>query len=308
MSQLTAKTRAQLQKAAFAYVDSKGRRRLPIHDEAHVRNALARFNQTRFEDDAARERARKRLLTAAKKYGIVPIGFIAGQLATERLEGESSARAGVMRGLPSGQVTLLLADIEDSTGLLRRLEDRYAHLLDDVRRLLRRAVQRSGGKEVDVRADELFAVFKRAPGALAAALAIQRGVGARSWPTGAKVRLRIGIHTGRPTVTDGGYVGLAVHIAARICSAGHGGQILLSSDTVREVEGSAPRNVSFRSLGAHRLQGLPEPQPLFQLEAPDLSGNFPAPRTTKGSFRPSDEPTIGARGSNHVVRTRSRSR
>jgi len=308
MSQLTTKTRAQLRNAAFAYVDSKGRRRLPIHDEAHVRNALARFNQTRFEDDAARERARKRLLTAAKKYGIVPIGFIAGQLATERLEGESRARAGVVRGLPSGQVTLLLTDIEDSTGLLRLLEDRYANLLGDVRRLLRRAVQRSGGKEVDIRADEAFAVFKRPSGALAAALAIQRRVGSRSWPAGAKVRLRIGIHTGRPTLTDGGYVGLAVHTAARICSAGHGGQILLSSDAVRAVEASAPRNLSFRCLGAHRLQGLPEPQPLFQLEAPDLPGNFPAPRTTKGSFQPFDEPTIGARGSNHVVRTRSRSR
>ena len=307
MSQLTAKTRAQLRNAAFAYVDSKGRRRLPIHDEAHVRNALARFNQMRFEDDAARERARKRLLTAAKKYGIVPIGFITGQLATERQEGKSTARAGVVRGLPSGQVTLLLTDIEDSTGLLRLLEDRYANLLGDVRRLLRRAVQRSGGKEVDIRADEAFAVFKRPSGALAAALAIQR-VGSRSWPAGAKVRLRIGIHTGRPTLTDGGYVGLAVHTAARICSAGHGGQILLSSDAVRAVEASAPRNLSFRSLGAHRLQGLPEPQPLFQLEAPDLPGNFPAPRTTKGSFQPFDEPTIGARGSNHVVRTRSRSR
>ena len=101
MSQLSAKTRAQLRNTAFAYIDSKGRRRLPIHDEAHVRNALARFNQTRFEDDAARERARKRLLTAAKKYGIVPIGFISGQLATERLEGESSARAGVVRKSPS---------------------------------------------------------------------------------------------------------------------------------------------------------------------------------------------------------------
>src|ERR687887_534815 len=149
MSQLTTKTRAQLRNAAFAYVDSKGRRRLPIHDEAHVRNALARFNQTKFEDDAARERARKRLLTAAKKYGIVPIGFITGQLLT---------------------------DIEDSTGLSRLLEDGYANLLADVRGLLRRAVQRSGGKEVDMRADELFAVFKRPSGALAAALAIQRSV------------------------------------------------------------------------------------------------------------------------------------
>jgi class 3 adenylate cyclase len=147
-------------------------------------------------------------------------------------------------------------------------------------------VQRSGGKEVDIRADELFAVFKRPSGALAAALAIQRRVGSRSWPAGAKVRLRIGIHTGRPTLTDGGYVGLAVHTAARICSAGHGGQILLSTDAVRAVEASAPRDVSFRNLGAHRLQGLPEPQPLFQLEAPDLPGNFPAPRTTSESFRP----------------------
>jgi class 3 adenylate cyclase len=283
-------------------VDSKGRRRLPIHDEAHVRNAFARFSQTKFEDDAARERARKRLLTAAKKYGIVPIGFITGQLATERLEGASRARAGVVRGLPSGQVTFLLTDIEDSTGLLRLLEDRYANLLSDVRRLLRRVVQRSGGT------DELFAVFKRPSAALAAALAIQRRVGSRSWPAGTKVRLRIGIHTGRPTLTDGGYVGLAVHTAARVCSAGHGGQILLSSDTVRALEASAPRDVGFRSLGAHRLQVLPEPQSLFQLEAADLPGNFPAPGTKKESLQPSDKPTIGARGSNHVVRTRSRSR
>jgi class 3 adenylate cyclase len=307
MSQLTTKTRAQLRGAAFAYVDSKGRRRLPIHDEAHVRNALARFNQTKFEDDSARERARKRLLTAAKKYGIVPIGFIAGQLAAERLEGESRARTGVVRGLPGGQVTFLLSDIEDSTGLLRLLEDRYANLLDDMRRLLRRAVQRSGGKEVDIRADELFAVFKRPSGALAAALAIQRRFGSRSWPAGAKVRLRIGIHTGRPTLTDSGYVGLPVHTAARICSAGHGGQILLSSDAVRAVEASAPPDVSFRCLGAYRLQGLPERLPLFQVEASDLPGSFPAPRTTKVSFRP-DEPTTGARGSNYMARTRSRSR
>ena len=308
MSQLTAKTRGQLRNTAFAYVDSKGRRRLPIHDEAHIRNALARFNQTRFEGDEARERARKRLLAAAKKYGIVPIGFITGQIVTERIEGESRGRAGVARGLPSGQVTLLLADIEDSTGLLRLLEDRYAILLADVRRLLSRAVQRSGGKEVDIRADELFAVFKRPSGALAAALAIQRSVGSRSWPAGAKVRLRIGIHTGSPTPTDGGYVGLAVHTAARICSAGHGGQILLSSNAVRAVETSTPRNVNFRSLGAHRLQGLPEPQPLFQVEAPDLARTFPALRTAKKPSQPFDGPTMATRGSDQVVRTRSRSR
>ena len=179
MSRLSAKARAQLPNTAFAYVNSKGQRRLPIHDEAHVRTALARFNQVKFEDDATRERARKKLLTAAKKYGIVPIGFITGQLATERLEGESRGRDAVPRNLPTGQVTFLLADIEDSTGVLRRVGDGYASLLGDVRRLLRRAVQRCGGKEVDVRADELFAVFKRPTGALEAAITIQRSLKSR---------------------------------------------------------------------------------------------------------------------------------
>ena len=84
MSRLDASKRARLPNSAFAYVDSRGRRRLPIHDEAHVRNALARFNQVAFEDEAIRERARKRLLIAAKKHGIVPIGFITGQLQSER--------------------------------------------------------------------------------------------------------------------------------------------------------------------------------------------------------------------------------
>jgi class 3 adenylate cyclase len=279
MSQLSARIRAKLPNAAFAYVDAKGQRRLPIHDESHVRNALSRFNQIKFEDDAARERARKRLLTAAKKYGIVPIGFISGQIETERQEGESRGRAGVARALPKGQVTLLLTDIEDSTGLLRRLGDRYAELLDGVRRLLRRVVRRTGGREVDVRADELFAAFRRPAGALEAALAIQRMVGARAWPGGAGVRLRIGIHTGRPTLTDSGYVGLPVHVAARVCAAGHGGQILLSEAAVGAVEASAPAGVGFRPLGAHRLHGLPERQPLFQLTAPDLPAKFPPPRT-----------------------------
>src|SRR4030088_324367 len=83
MPQLDGKTRADLPDSAFAYIDSKGRRRLPINDEAHVRNALARFNQTSFEDEAARDRARTRLRKAAKRYGIVPIGFMTGQLRSQ---------------------------------------------------------------------------------------------------------------------------------------------------------------------------------------------------------------------------------
>jgi class 3 adenylate cyclase len=278
MALLGAKARRHLPDTAFAYVDSKGQRRLPIHDESHVRNALARFNQVRFEDDRARERARRRLLAAAKRHGIVPIGFFAGQLAAEREEGESRARAAVARDLPTGQVTFLLTDIEDSTGLLRRLGDGYAGLLAEVRRLLRRAVQRAGGREVDVRADELFAVFERPARALDAALLIQRRLGSRAWPEGARVRVRIGIHTGRPTLTDSGYVGLPVHTAARLCAAAHGGQTLLSEAAVRAVQAARPAGVRFRALGRHRLRGLPEPEALYQLDAPDLPARFPPPR------------------------------
>jgi class 3 adenylate cyclase len=290
MSRLSAKARAQLPNTAFAYVNSKGQRRLPIHDEAHVRAALSRFNQITFEDDATRERARKRLLTAAKKYGIVPIGFITGQLATERLEGESRGRDAVPRNLPAGQVTFLLTDIEDSTGLLRRVGDGYASLLGDVRRLLRRAVQRSGGSEVDARADELLAVFKRPTGAIEAAITIQRGLTSRAWPDGANVKVRIGLHTGRPVLTESGYVGLALHTAARICAVGHGGQIVLSSATVRAVKAALPVGVGLQQLGAHRLQGLRDLETLFQLEADGLQASFPPPRTAVESADRPREP------------------
>src|SRR6266566_3765382 len=209
MTYLDAKARAQLPNSAFAYIDARGRRRLPINDEGHVRNALSRFNQTTFEDEAARDRARTRLLNAAKKYGIVPVGFITGQLQNVRIRGEDEARASEVRTLPTGFVTFLLADIEDSTGLVRQLGDRYSALLADIRK--------SGGREVDVRADELFAVFKQAAPALDAALLIQRNVLATAWPDALLVRVRVGLHTGRPTLTDAGYVGIAVNTAARVC-------------------------------------------------------------------------------------------
>jgi class 3 adenylate cyclase len=279
MTQLDAKTREKLPNSAFAYIDSRGRRRLPINDGAHVRNALARFNQTTFEDEAARDRARTRLLKAAKKYGIVPVGFITGQLQNVRIRGEAEARVSEVRTLPTGLVTFLLADLEDSTGLVRHLGDRYSGLLADVRKLLRGAIRKSGGREVDVRADELFAVFKQAAAALDAALAIQRKALLKVWPDGLTVRVRIGLHTGRPTLTDAGYVGIAVHTAARVCFAAHGGQILLSHTARDAVDGSEPADIHFRDLGLHQLQGLPGLEALFQAEAPDLASEFPPPRT-----------------------------
>lgn len=269
MPQLDRKQRARLPDSAFAHVDSLGRRRLPIHDESHVRNALARFNQVVFEDEAARDRARTRLLKAAKRYGIVPIGFITGQLRRHQPPS---------RRLPEGEVTFLLADIEDSTGLLRRLGDGYARLLADVRGLLRLAIGEAGGVEVDVRADELFAVFPLPLDALTAALAIQRRVRDGAWPEGLELRIRVGLHTGTPTLTESGYVGLAVHAAARICFAAHGRQIVLSR-SAREALGSSSPEVAFRELGHHLLAGIPEPELLFQVEVADLPHDFPPPRT-----------------------------
>jgi class 3 adenylate cyclase len=266
MPPLGAKERAKLPDSAFAYIDARGRRRLPIHDAAHVRNALARFSQVAFEDEAARDKARMRLLRAARKHGIVPIGFVSAQLQPQRK-------------LPKGQVTFLLTDIEGSTQLLGRLDDRYAPLLADIRRLMRAAVRRAGGREVDVRADELFAVFEQAPAAVEAALAIQRAMRATTWPDGVDVRARIGVHRGRPTLTDTGYVGLSVHAAARICAAAHGGQIVVSSAVRSAVLESLADGVSLRSLGTWRFQGLREPEDLYQVEAADLLGDFPPLRS-----------------------------
>ena len=266
MPPLGPKERAELPDSAFAYVDSRGRRRLPINDPAHVRNALARFSQVAFEDEGARDKARTRLLRAAKKHGIVPIGFVSAELQPQRK-------------LPTGQVTFLLTDIERSTELLGRLDDRYAPLLADVRRLVRAAVRRAGGREVDARADELFAVFESAPAALAAALAIQRAMRANAWPDGVDVRVRIGVHRGRPTLTDTGYVGLSVHTTARICSAAHGGQIVVSSAVRSAVHTSLADGVSLRSLGAWRFQGLREAEDLYQVDVADLPADFPPLRS-----------------------------
>lgn len=276
MAPLNQKTRDGLPDSAFAYIDARGRRRLPVNDAAHVRNALARFNQVVFDDEDSRRRALERLLKAARRFGIVPVGFMTGQLRTWS----------TTRRLPEGMVTLLFADIEDSTGLLNRLGDRYTACLDDIRRVLRAAVQASGGVEVDARADELFAVFEGASPALAAAVAIQRGMTAQAWPDSLPVRLRLGLHTGRPTLTRGGaYVGLAVNTAARVCAAGHGGQILLTAACHQAVAESEPAaaDLVLRELGAFPLKGLESAEVLFQVEAADLVREFPALRVAAGA-------------------------
>ncbi|MGZ4333179.1 MAG: DUF6582 domain-containing protein [Gaiellaceae bacterium] len=268
MARLDAKARANLPDSAFAYIDGRGKRRLPINDAAHVRNALARFNQVAFDDEAARDRARLRLLRAATRHGVAPIGFISAQLQPQRR-------------LPKGHVTFLLTDIEGSTDLLARLGDGYVSLASSVRHIMRGAIRAAGGHEVDARGDEFFAVFPRAPAALEAAIAIQRALRAGPWPDEIDVRVRMGLHSGRPTLTETGYVGLAVHAAARICYGAHGGQIVLSAATRTGILDALEQGVHLRGLGAWRFQGLREPEELFQVEAAGLATDFPPPRAAE---------------------------
>jgi class 3 adenylate cyclase len=269
--------RAKLPDSAFAHIDAGGRRRLPIHDEAHVRNALARFNQVVFDDERARDRARKRLLNAAKKYGIVPVGFITGQLRSERDLGEAQGRQPL--DLPTGFLTMLMTDVEESTALVHRFGARYHDIIGEVRSILQQAVTRQAGHVAEARADELFAVFEAAGAALAAAVDAQRDLRACTWPDGVAVRVRIGLHSGQPTLSPPNYIGMAVHTAARICASAHGEQILVSGATRTAAAGATPLGVRFRSLGELHLRGVPGTVPLYQVLARDLRAKFPALRS-----------------------------
>ena len=188
----------------------------------------------------------------------------------------SASRA--MADLPTGTVTFLLTDIEDSTGLVTRLRDGYVDTLNEHRRLLRDAVEEASGQEIDARGDELFVVFTRASDAVAAALAAQRALTAHAWPEGGRVRVRMGIHTGEPSVGTDGYTGLDVHRAARIVAAGHGGQVLVSAAT-RNLLADESDGFTLKELGSYRLAGLPRSERIFQLVAADLDADFPPLRT-----------------------------
>ena len=131
-----------------------------------------------------------------------------------------------MPDLPTGTVTFLFTDIEGSTRLLRELRDQYATVLADHRAILRAAFDRWRGVEIDTQGDAFFVAFSRAVDAIGAAVEAQRTVAAHVWNHGATVRVRMGLHTGEPAIGPTGYVGMDVHRAARICSAGHGGQVL----------------------------------------------------------------------------------
>jgi predicted ATPase/class 3 adenylate cyclase len=181
--------------------------------------------------------------------------------------------------LPTGTVTFLFTDIEGSTRLLDALGDRYPGVLEEHQRILREAFAARGGIDVSTEGDSFFVVFRSATQAVAAAVEAQRAVGARGWPEGAEVRVRMGLHTGEGILGGDNYVGVDLHRASRIAAAGHGGQVVVSEATRALVEPAPPEGVTFRDLGEHRLRDLPRPERLAQAVAEGLTSEFPALRS-----------------------------
>ncbi len=195
-----------------------------------------------------------------------------------------------MSALPSGTVTFVFSDVEGSTALLKRLGDRYDEVLTAHRRLMRERFTEHGGVEIDTQGDAFFFAFPRARDAVTAAVEAQRAHAQHDWPDGADVRVRMGLHTGEPALGSEGYLGLDVVRAARLCTAGSGGHVLLS-ETTRALAGSSlPEGVSIFPLGERQLKDIDEPERVFELE---IDGVTPSEEPVAAA-PPSDEGDLGA--------------
>lgn len=188
-----------------------------------------------------------------------------------------------MAELPTGTVTFLFTDVEESTAVVRKLGSGYADALRRNRDLLRAAFVERGGHEVDTQGDSFFVAFTRARDAALAAVDAQRAFAAYDWPEGHELRVRMGLHTAEPHRWEEGYVGVGVHRAARICAVGHGGQVLLSRSTAGLIDDEDLPGTALRDLGAHRLKGLDRPERIFQLLVDGLPCEFPPLHTLEGA-------------------------
>src|SRR3954454_16461834 len=196
----------------------------------------------------------------------------------------------VMPERPRGTVTFVFTDVEGSTQLLRQLRERYGAVLADHQRLLREAFAAHGGEEVDTQGDAFFYVFSRARDAAAAAVDGQRALTSYAWADGAEFRVRIGMHTGEPVLSDEGrYHGMGVHRAPRIMAAGHGGQVLASQATASVLADGEPQGIALRDLGEHELKDLDRPERIYQLDVEGLANEF-APIRTAGPAAPTRTP------------------
>lgn len=200
----------------------------------------------------------------------------------DRHKSASRDVAATSQRLPSGSVTFVFTDVEASTRHLRELgDDDYADALEQYRAILTEAISHEGGVLVDTQGDGLFAAFADAASAASMAVSAQAALAGHAWPQGREFRARCGLHTGRARHGASGYVGLAVHQAARIAAAAHGGQVVASGTTVAAVE---PRDdLAWRSLGSHRLKDLGAPVEIYQLCHPLLPTDFPPLRSLESA-------------------------
>jgi predicted ATPase/class 3 adenylate cyclase len=182
-----------------------------------------------------------------------------------------------MASLPLGIVTFLFTDIEGSTRLLQRLGEKYATVIAEHDQLLQEIWERHNGKVVGTQGDAFFVAFPNAMDALHAVIEAQRVLASHPWTDGINLRVRMGLHTGEPQISASeNYVGIDVHRAARIASAAHGGQVLISQRTCELVQSELPQGVTLRDLGEHRLKDLRQPKRLYQLVIEGLRSDFPA--------------------------------
>lgn len=182
--------------------------------------------------------------------------------------------------IPTGTVTFLFSDIEGSTRLVQELDPpRYRELLEQHHRLLRTAFEAHDGIERGTQGDGFLVIFEDAPSAVAAAVAAQRSLHGSHWPEGAEVRVRMGLHSGEGIRGGDDYVGVDINRAARIASAAHGGQVLISEATRALSERSLPEGVRLHDLGEHHLKGLNRPERIHQVTIEGLSADFPPLRS-----------------------------
>jgi DNA-binding NarL/FixJ family response regulator/class 3 adenylate cyclase len=183
--------------------------------------------------------------------------------------------------METSTVTFLFSDVEGSTALIRKLRDGYRDVMAKHEELMRAAWAEASGRELDADGDSFFVAFPRPRQAVDAAVAAQRALAAHDWPEGGEVRARIGIHTGEASLAGDEYVGLAVHRAARICDAGHGGQILVSETTRSLLEDEEQEFEEFKlhDLGPQVLKDFDRPVRIYQLTIAGHQAEFPALRT-----------------------------
>ncbi len=271
--------------ASFGYWVRRQRKALDLTQAELARRLGCAPSTIRMIEADARRPSRQIAVLLAEQLAIAPadrdafIRAARAELNTDRLappvQHVSRAPNLTALDLPSGIVTFVLTDIAGSTALWEHYPQAMPAALARHTAILREAIATHGGVVFKTVGDAIFAACPSASAALAAALAAQRALQAEVWGATGPLRVRMALHTGSVEARDGEYLGLSLSRVARLLSASHGGQVLLSLATKELVREHLPPEVTLRSLGEHRLKDLSSPEQIYQLVTPDLPTKFP---------------------------------